>query len=50
MRDLIQAKMQLLGMNNKVVHSGNEYCNTSNFMEAIMESVLNLLLKVGGLI
>ena len=37
--------MQLLGMNNKVVHS-----NTLNFMEAIKMSVLNLLLKVVGLI
>ena len=25
---LIRAKMQLLGMNNKVVHSDKEYCNT----------------------
>ena len=42
--------MQLLGMNNKVVHSDKESCNTSNFMEAIKKSVLNLLLKVVGLI
>ena len=44
------SNMQLLGMNNKVVHSGKEYCNTWNFMEAIMKSVLNLLLKDVGLI
>ena len=42
--------MQLLEMNNKVVHSGKEYRNTYNFIEAIMKSVLNLLLKVVGLI
>ena len=28
LRGLIRAKMHLLGMNNKVVHSGKEYCNT----------------------
>ena len=42
--------MQLPRMNNKVVHYDKESCNTWNFMEAIMKSVLNLLLKVIGLI